>query len=140
MNGTLTRRQLLAAAAAVTFVPQSWASTNIRPMIERKRNAIRKAISEHALPGGGIALIHEGKVAWTEGFGLTDRATAKSVDARTIFSIQSTSKHFTAGHLYIDERKLIVEHEPGLFFSADGEALDFRREPPTWFNIPLLRQ
>ena len=27
----------------------------------------------------------------------------------------------------IDERKLVVEHETGLFFSADGEALDFRR-------------
>jgi hypothetical protein len=34
---------------------------------------------------------------------------------------------------------LIVEHEPGLSFSADGEALDFRREHPTWFSIPLER-
>jgi hypothetical protein len=47
--------------------------------------------------------------------------------------------HLKNGYLYLDERKLIVEHQTGLFFSADGEALDFRREPPTWFSIPLQR-
>jgi hypothetical protein len=47
--------------------------------------------------------------------------------------------HIKNGSLYIDERKLIVEHEPGLFFSADGEALDFRGEQPTWFSVPLQR-
>jgi hypothetical protein len=51
-----------------------------------------------------------------------------------------TSKvHIKNGYLYLDERKLIVEHEPGLFFSADGEALDFHSEQPTWFSIPLQR-
>jgi hypothetical protein len=43
------------------------------------------------------------------------------------------------GYLYVDDRKLIVEHGSGLFFSADGEALDFRREQPTWFSVPLQR-
>jgi hypothetical protein len=47
--------------------------------------------------------------------------------------------HLKNGHLYVDDRKLVAEHEPGLFFSADGEALDFRRETPTWFSIPIQR-
>jgi hypothetical protein len=32
-----------------------------------------------------------------------------------------------------------MEFEPKLFFTADGEALDFRHSEPTWKNIRLLR-
>jgi hypothetical protein len=32
-----------------------------------------------------------------------------------------------------------IEHEPGLFFSLSGEALDFRSEPLAWRNIKLLK-
>jgi hypothetical protein len=34
---------------------------------------------------------------------------------------------------------LIVELEPGLFFTSDGEAVDFRHSEPTWRNIQLWR-
>ena len=47
--------------------------------------------------------------------------------------------HVKNGSLYVDERKLIAEPQAGLFFTADGEALDFRREPPTFYSIPLNR-
>jgi CubicO group peptidase (beta-lactamase class C family) len=43
------------------------------------------------------------------------------------------------GYLYLDEVRLIVEFEPGLFFTSDGEAVDFRNAPPTWRNIRLVR-
>jgi len=39
----------------------------------------------------------------------------------------------------LDDRRLILEFEPGLFFAADGEAVDFRRAPPTWRSIRLQR-
>jgi hypothetical protein len=55
MDRTLSRRQFLAAGAAATVVPSSWATTNLEPIIERKRSAIRKAISEHGIPGGAVA-------------------------------------------------------------------------------------
>jgi CubicO group peptidase (beta-lactamase class C family) len=35
---------------------------------------------------------------------------------------------------------LLLEHEPGLFFSKTGEALDFRSDPPTWRNIELKKR
>ena len=41
------------------------------------------------------------------------------------------------GYLHIDDLRLIVETKTGLFFGANGEALDFRRRVPTWRNIPL---
>ena len=41
------------------------------------------------------------------------------------------------GYLYFDRLRLVEEYQPGLFFSATGEALDFRGEIPTWRNIKL---
>lgn len=43
------------------------------------------------------------------------------------------------GYLHLDKIRLIVEFEPGLFFTSDGEAIDFRQTPPTWKNIRLQR-
>jgi CubicO group peptidase (beta-lactamase class C family) len=43
------------------------------------------------------------------------------------------------GYLYIDAARMIVEHEPGLFFTSDGESVDFRAAPIRWGNIPLRR-
>jgi CubicO group peptidase (beta-lactamase class C family) len=42
------------------------------------------------------------------------------------------------GYLYLGPMRL-TEHEPGLFFTGDGEALDLRREAPTIRNIVLHR-
>jgi hypothetical protein len=43
------------------------------------------------------------------------------------------------GYLYLNEIRLITEFEPGLFFTADGEAVDFRRGEPIWKSIRLQR-
>jgi hypothetical protein len=42
------------------------------------------------------------------------------------------------GYLYLGEMRL-TEHAPGLLFTADGEAVDLRGEPPTARNIVLRR-
>jgi len=47
--------------------------------------------------------------------------------------------HRNNGYLYLGHVRLVVELEPGLFFTSDGEAVDFRGPLPTWRNIPLRR-
>jgi len=51
----------------------------------------------------------------------------------------SATIHRRNGYLYLDHIRLIVELEPGLFFTSDGEAVDFRRRQPTWRNVRLRR-
>lgn len=46
--------------------------------------------------------------------------------------------HRKNGYLYLNDWRL-NEFRPNLFFSADGEALDFRHTEPTWRNIRLWR-
>jgi CubicO group peptidase (beta-lactamase class C family) len=43
------------------------------------------------------------------------------------------------GYLYLNDFRLIVEHEPGLFFTCDGEAVDFRHDARTWRNVRMHR-
>lgn len=43
------------------------------------------------------------------------------------------------GWLYIDGIRLVAEVEPGLLFTSDGEAVDFRGTEPTWRNLRLHR-
>ncbi|MCM2525554.1 beta-lactamase family protein [Stenotrophomonas maltophilia] len=43
------------------------------------------------------------------------------------------------GWLYIDGIRLVTEVEPGLLFTGDGEAVDFRSSQPTWRNLRLQR-
>jgi CubicO group peptidase (beta-lactamase class C family) len=43
------------------------------------------------------------------------------------------------GYLYVYNYRL-TEYIPGLFFTAHGEALDFRGDQPTWRNIMIMKE
>jgi hypothetical protein len=43
------------------------------------------------------------------------------------------------GYLYLNGTRLVVEQEAGLFFTADGEIVDFRANPPVWKSLRLIR-
>lgn len=45
-----------------------------------------------AVPGVGIAVVEDGEVAWSRGFGVTNATTGAPVDARTVFEDASLSK------------------------------------------------
>lgn len=45
-----------------------------------------------AVPGVGIAVVEEGEVAWSRGFGMANALTRTPVDARTVFEDASLSK------------------------------------------------
>ncbi|MFC4312833.1 serine hydrolase domain-containing protein [Steroidobacter flavus] len=47
--------------------------------------------------------------------------------------------HRQNGYLYLNGVRLVDELQPGLFFSSDGEAVDFRSDRPTWRSVPLRR-
>jgi hypothetical protein len=46
--------------------------------------------------------------------------------------------HRKNGYLYLNDWRLL-EFMPNLFFTADGEAADFRRPETTWRNLRLIR-
>lgn len=104
MAYTLNRRSFLASTAAlpaVGLVPASAALAAAAPagmasLIDGERSAIVSAMAGSRIDATAVCLVQDGAPQWVEGFGHTTDVDGQAVDARTLFSIQSTSKHFAA--------------------------------------------
>ncbi|MBC7812293.1 MAG: beta-lactamase family protein [Burkholderiales bacterium] len=53
-------------------------------------------LEEHQVAGAAIAVIHDGEVAWTQGYGVANLDSAEPVTPDTVFHVASISKAFTA--------------------------------------------
>ena len=105
-----TRRSLLIGAgltaASALVVPRRGSAAidataaapgaDILPLIDQERARILSIMKKDDVPGAAVCLLHEGKAVWVEGFGVTDLKSNRRIGTGTIFSIQSTSKNFTA--------------------------------------------
>ena len=86
-------------------------------------NYIPDYMQENRIPGVAIALIRDGKIVWTEGFGVENAITRKPVTPETAFEVASNSKVVTAytalrlvdqGSLSLDEPLNAYLPEPWL--------------------------
>lgn len=57
---------------------------------------VMDAMKRHTVPGASLALVMDGKVVYTKGYGVRDTKTNLAVNANTLFPIGSVSKSFTA--------------------------------------------
>jgi CubicO group peptidase (beta-lactamase class C family) len=66
---------------------------------------------EEGIPGVAIALIRDGEIVWTEGFGAVNTITAKPVTAETLFEVASNSKVVSAyiALRLVDQGKLSLD-------------------------------
>lgn len=90
---------------------------------------------EQNIPGVGIALIRDGEVVWTEGFGVTNAFMREAVTPVTVFELASNSKVVTAyialrlvdqGLLSLDEPLNAYLPEPWLPPSAYRDVITMR--------------
>ena len=84
------------------------------------------------VPGVAVALVRDGKLTWSKGYGKADKRSGQAVTADTVFQVGSISKSVTAwgvmrlvqeGKLSLDapvERYLTRWHLPRSSFDADG--------------------
>jgi CubicO group peptidase (beta-lactamase class C family) len=103
---------------------------------------------EHLEPAHLECSIGEDSLDYNDGAadvaGPNDPSWARLVGQYQIYQWGRASQSVTIrqknGYLYLDHIRLIVELEPRLFFTSDGEAVDFRSDEPTWRNIRLRRE
>ncbi|MDQ3682297.1 MAG: beta-lactamase family protein, partial [Bacteroidota bacterium] len=68
-----------------------------RDSLEQKLdNLVPLLLKEHKVPGVSLAVIRDGKVYWTKGYGMADKEKKIPVSSTTRFNIGSVSKTFTA--------------------------------------------
>ena len=53
------------------------------------------------IPGMGVAIVHDGEIAYTRGFGIHKLGESQTIDEHTQFGLASVSKHMTASSLAI---------------------------------------
>src|SRR6185295_7104490 len=71
-------------------------------------NLVAKSMKAFEVPGMAVAIIKDGKVIHSKGYGVRSLNSPAKVDENTLFGIASNSKAFTAAALgmLIDEKKL----------------------------------
>jgi CubicO group peptidase (beta-lactamase class C family) len=137
----------LAATSSITAVSlraragRSMRSSNVlddlRPLIDRERKNILVAMAKEDIPGVAVCLIYNGRPAWIEGFGVTDRRSGRMVDDDTIFSIQSTSKNFTATAVLIAVQRGLLDLDEPITTYLPGFTVQSRFETAPAKNITL---
>jgi CubicO group peptidase (beta-lactamase class C family) len=80
-------------------------------VITTTRIEIWKALSSGAASSATVAIMDEGKIVYSEGFGMRDREKSLPVDTNTQFNIGSISKIFTAAAILLlsDEGKVALD-------------------------------
>jgi CubicO group peptidase (beta-lactamase class C family) len=80
---------------------------------------VAKAVQDWGVPGLAIAVVKDGQVVFSKGYGVRELGKPASVDEGTLFAIGSTTKAMTAALLgmLVDEKKLawddpVVKHLP----------------------------
>lgn len=95
-------RQLLGLAIMIAIgsisprVVESQAPTHYRDAVAHARTAIVATMTAQKRPGLSIAVMVEGKIVWSEGFGYADLENGVRVSSTTSFRIGSVSKPITA--------------------------------------------
>ncbi|ANH67398.1 serine hydrolase [Mitsuaria sp. 7] len=95
------------------------APTATQARLRDTQTDIDRALERFDVPGMAIAVVLDGKVVDSRGFGVRKRGETAPVDGRTLFDIAANSKAFTAAMLgiLVDEGKLawddpVIRHLP----------------------------
>ncbi|MBP1599476.1 MAG: beta-lactamase [Acidobacteria bacterium] len=111
-------------------------SESVEVVVADLKSYIPTRMEEEDIPGLSIALIRDGKVVWTEGFGVANRITRRPVDAQSLFEVASISKVVTTyaalrlveqGKLSLDEPSIRYLGKRWLPPSEDGDKITLRQ-------------
>jgi CubicO group peptidase (beta-lactamase class C family) len=91
---------------------------------------IRAQLKQQNIPGLSLAVLKDGVVIKTAGYGVADRKTQAPATSETVYKIASVSKQFIAAGIMVlaQERRLFVD-DPVRKFIADV--------PAAWTASPL---
>ncbi len=87
-----------------------------------ERFTIQERLDHYRVPGAGVALIHQGAIAWAGGYGVADVTTGEAVTPETLFQAASISKPVAA----VAALKLVEEGRISLDEGVNGQLEEWR--------------
>jgi len=88
-------RCIVLAAVSVAFAASAVAKDPVPKSIEELDKLLARQFQDDAIPGVAVAVVENGQVAFTKGYGVADKANATPVTPDTVFRAASISKSFT---------------------------------------------
>ena len=127
----------MAALALVSCRPAKETAplkTNVdrREHIAALEKAIPALMETAGIPGMSIALIRDGKVVWSRGFGIKNTKTGEPVKDDTVFEAASLTKPFFAflAMKFVEDGKLDLDRPLITYAPEDYIVQNFIRHPP----------
>ena len=111
----LVVRNLLARVLFLAFVA---AAVGVQAQTAVDVDAVvQKAIDAKIIPGAGVAVVRNGKVLFTKGYGLADFDAGTPASEKTAFQIASVTKQFTAAGimLLVEDGKIKLDDTLGKY-------------------------
>jgi len=93
-----TRRLLLAILA---LVPATLLARQPQPLVEAKVDAIFARMNTTTSPGCALAVMREGRIVYSRGYGMANLDHDVVISPSTIFHVASVSKEFTAAAIVL---------------------------------------
>ncbi len=95
-------------------------------------------LQQYDIPGGAVAVIHDGKLVFAKGYGFADRDAPELVHPDDLFRIASLSKQVTAAEILtlVDAGKLSLDDKPFEIF-ADLQPLPNHTRNPDLVQITV---
>ncbi len=111
MITTRFRAGAVALALLLAVVPAATAQAPATPFVDSLRRVLPDALTQQRVPGVAVALVRNGEVVWSGGFGVADTVTRAPVTDRTVFQVASISKSVAAwGFLkLVEQNKLQLD-------------------------------
>jgi CubicO group peptidase (beta-lactamase class C family) len=110
---------VMAQTPAVSAPPAPAAASQVAIQPATLAADVERVMKQFDVPGIAIAIVKDGQVLATRGFGVRKLGSPEKVDAKTLFEVASNSKAFTAAALamLVDEGKLawddpVTKHLP----------------------------
>jgi CubicO group peptidase (beta-lactamase class C family) len=144
MTGLLVAASFIACDKDPPFSPPVTPSTEIPisgtavPGMESYDQTITNFMRKHAIPGGAVAVMRDGKLIYARGFGYADVENKTPAQPDALFRIASVSKPITAAAIMklVEEGKLELDDRVAPFIAhltpSPGAAVD-----PRWEQITI---
>lgn len=87
---------LIVALLLFIYPHPAAAQGDVSALTDQFDTLVPTLLQQGKVPGAALALIHDGAVVWSQGYGAADEAAQTPVTADTAFSVESISKALTA--------------------------------------------
>ena len=113
-------------AAAPTAKPDDATVTKIEALVN-------KTMQEHQIPGVAVAIVKDGQVAFSQGFGVAEIGSERAMTPQTLFPMASLSKQFTTAAIM----QLVEQGKIGLDAPVTTYLPHFKMADPRYKDITI---